>query len=79
MSIATELTNLAANRDAIKAAIEAKGVADAGDTLAEFPAAIASIPSVAAGNLRAIGQTSERFLPTTPKTILTRYTACSMR
>lgn len=45
MSIATQLTALAANRDAIKAAIEAKGVADAGDTLAEFPAAIASIPS----------------------------------
>lgn len=45
MSIATQLTALANNRDAIKAAIEAKGVADAGDTLAEFPAAIASIPS----------------------------------
>lgn len=49
MSIATELTNLAANRDAIKAAIEAKGVADAGDTLAEFPASIASIPSGGGG------------------------------
>lgn len=45
MSIATQLTALANVRDAIKAAIEAKGVADAGDTLAEFPAAIASIPS----------------------------------
>lgn len=49
MSIASELTALANNRDAIKAAIEAKGVADAGDTLAEFPAAIASIPSGGGG------------------------------
>ena len=49
MSIATQLTALAANRDAIKAAIEAKGVADAGDTLSEFPAAIASIPSGGGG------------------------------
>lgn len=49
MSIASELTALANNRDAIKAAIEAKGVADAGDTLAEFPAAIASIPTGGGG------------------------------
>lgn len=46
MSIATELTNLATNRDAIKAAIEAKNPAVApGTGLASFPAAIASIPS----------------------------------
>lgn len=50
MSIASEMTNLAANRDAIKAAIEAKGVSDAGNTLAGFPAAIESIPSGGGGS-----------------------------
>ena len=50
MSIATELTNLAANRDAIKAAIEAKNPATApGAGLASFPAAIASIPDGGVG------------------------------
>lgn len=46
MSIASELTNLAANRDAIKAAIEAKSPTVAPtDALSSFPAAIESIPS----------------------------------
>lgn len=45
MSIASELTNLAANRDAIKAAIESKGGTAVSNTLAAFPAAIESIPS----------------------------------
>ena len=50
MSIATELTNLATNRDAIKAAIEAKNPATApGTGLASFPAAIASIPTGGGG------------------------------
>lgn len=46
MSIATELTRLAANRDAIKAAIEAKNPATAPTSaLSSFPAAITSIPT----------------------------------
>lgn len=46
MSIATEMTNLATNRDAIKAAIEAKNPVTAPtSSLSSFPAAIASIPS----------------------------------
>lgn len=50
MSIATELTNLAANRDAIKAAIEAKNPSVAPtDALSSFPASIASIPSGGSG------------------------------
>lgn len=44
MSIASEMTNLAANRDAIKAAIEAKNPSVAPtDALSSFPASIASI------------------------------------
>lgn len=46
MSIATEMTNLAANRDAIKAAIEARSPTVAPtNALSSFPASIASIPS----------------------------------
>ena len=44
MSIASEISNLAANRDAIKAAIEAKNPSTAPtNALSSFPAAIASI------------------------------------
>lgn len=51
MSIATELTNLAANRDAIKAAIEAKNPSVAPtNALSSFPAAIAAIPSGGGGD-----------------------------
>ena len=50
MSVASELTNLAANRDAIKAAIEAKSPATAPTAaLSSFPASIASIPSGGGG------------------------------
>ena len=50
MSIASELTNLAANRDAIKAAIEAKNPATAPTSaLSSFPASIASIPTGGGG------------------------------
>lgn len=50
MSIASELTNLAANRDAIKAAIDAKNPSVAPTTaLSSFPAAIASIPTGGGG------------------------------
>lgn len=50
MSIASEMTNLAANRDAIKAAIEAKNPSVAPtDALSSFPAAIASIPTGGGG------------------------------
>lgn len=46
MSIASQLTTLAANKVAIKAAIEAKSPATAPtDALAQWPTAIASIPS----------------------------------
>lgn len=46
MSIASELTTLAANKAAIKAAIEAKNPATAPtDALSQWPASIASIPS----------------------------------
>ena len=46
MSIASEMTNLAANRDAIKAAIEARSPTVAPtNALSSFPASIASIPS----------------------------------
>lgn len=51
MSIATELSNLAANRDAIKNAIEAKGGTVSSNTLAAFPAAIAALPSGGGGGL----------------------------
>ena len=51
MSIASELSNLAANRDAIKAAIEAKSPATAPTSaLSSFPAAIASIPTGGGGD-----------------------------
>ena len=51
MSIATELTNLAANRDAIKAAIEAKNPSVAPTSaLSSFPASIASIPTGGGGD-----------------------------
>lgn len=50
MSIAAELTNLAANRDAIKSAIEAKSPTVAPTSvLSSFPAAIASIPTGGGG------------------------------
>lgn len=50
MSIASEMTNLAANRDAIKAAIEAKNPSVAPTSaLSSFPAAIASIPTGGGG------------------------------
>ena len=58
MSIATEMTNLAANRDAIKAAIEAKGGTAASNTLAAFPAAIAALPSGGGG---LVGHTVELY------------------
>lgn len=45
MSIASEMTALAANRDAIKSAIEAKGGTVSSNTLAAFPAAISALPS----------------------------------
>ena len=46
MSIASELSTLAANKAAIKAAIVAKSPATSpGDNMADWPAAIASIPS----------------------------------
>lgn len=51
MSIASEMTNLAANRDAIKAAIEAKNPSVAPtNALSSFPASIASIPSGGSGD-----------------------------
>lgn len=60
MSIATELTNLAANRDAIKAAIEAKNPATAPTTaLSSFPAAIASIPTGGGGGEKSWGKPAE--------------------
>lgn len=50
MSIATELTNLAVNRDAIKAAIEAKNPSVAPTSaLSSFPSSIASIPTGGGG------------------------------
>ena len=46
---ADKLNKLIESKAAIKAAIEAKGVADVGDVLSDYPAKIASIPSGSGG------------------------------
>lgn len=48
---ADKLNKLIESKAAIKAAIEAKGVADVGDVLSDYPAKIASIPSGTSGKI----------------------------
>lgn len=67
MAIADKLQSILDSKNAIKASIEAKGVADVGDVLADYPSKIASIQSGGGGytghadveGLKAIGWTDD--------------------